>query len=245
MAYAGEFMQCGHCGHPITGELKTKQTKGGPREYLYYRCTKYSQPEHPRVRVTEAELDRQILAIFDRMRIEDESVRDWFRAVLASQTRGAQADSRAQRGELQRQASLLVARQDRLLNLRIEDQIDEATFVRKQTQLRDRLASIKLQLNVVDRSHDETSELALQVFELSRTQRLQCLTADDAANQRIPAILCLNCRLIDGTLTPQMRKPFDVIAEGLLIQDSGGNRTPVELFVAGLSAWDERLRHLL
>jgi len=55
---------------------------------------------------------------------------------------------------LQRQASLLVAQQDRLLNLRIENQIDEETFVRKQTELRDRLASIKLQLDAVDRSHD-------------------------------------------------------------------------------------------
>ena len=54
--------------------------------------------------MTEADLDRQMLAIFDRMRIEDESVRDWFRAVLASQTRDSQADSLAQRAELQRHA---------------------------------------------------------------------------------------------------------------------------------------------
>lgn len=173
MAYAGEFMQCGHCGHQITGELKIKKTKTGPREYLYYRCTKYNKPGHPRTRVTEADLDRQMLAIFDRMRIEDESVRDWFRAVLASQTRDSQADSLAQRAELQRQSSLLVAQQDRLLNLRIDDQIDEETFVRKQTELRDRQASIKLQLDVVDRSHDETAELAIKVFELSQTLRHQ------------------------------------------------------------------------
>ena len=42
-----------------------------------------------------------------------------FREVLKAQTRDAQADSRAQRGELTRQQALLVAQQDRLLNLRI------------------------------------------------------------------------------------------------------------------------------
>jgi site-specific DNA recombinase len=222
MAYAGEFMQCGHCGHQITGETKIKKTKSGPRGYVYYRCTKYNQSGHPRTRVTEAELDSQMLAIFDRMRIDDGAVRDWFRAVLASQTRDAQADSSAQRAELQRQASLLVTQQDRLLNLRIDDQIDEGTFVRKQAELRDRLASIKLQLDVVDRSHDETAELALKVFELSQTLRQKWLTADYAAKRRIMEIVCLNCRLVDGKLCPEIRKPFDVLIEGLLVPDSGG-----------------------
>ena len=93
--------------------------------YNYYRCTYYNVAGHPRTRVTEAELDRQVLAIFDRMRIEDESVREWFREVLRSQTADAQQESLAQRAELQRQESLIVAQQDRLLNLRIDDQIDQ------------------------------------------------------------------------------------------------------------------------
>jgi site-specific DNA recombinase len=100
--------------------------------------------------VTEAELDRQVLAIFDRMRIEDESVREWFRQVLRSQTADAQRESGQQRAELQRQESLIVAQQDRLLTLRIDDQIDQDTFAAKQTQLRDRLANIKLQLDVLE-----------------------------------------------------------------------------------------------
>lgn len=222
LTYAAEFMVCGRCGRPITGELKSKKTKSGLREYVYYRCTQYNQPGHPRTRVTEAELDRQVLAIFDRLRIEDEAVRDWFRAVLISQTRDQEADSRAQRAELQRQASLLVAQQDRLLNLRIDDQIDEATFVRKQTELRDRLASIKLQLDVVDRSRDETAELAVKVFELSQTLRKQWVTADYATKRRILEIVFLNCRLGDATLCPVIRKPFDVLVEGLLVPQSGG-----------------------
>jgi DNA invertase Pin-like site-specific DNA recombinase len=118
MTYASEFMTCGHCGRAITGERISKRTKNGVRQYVYYRCSGYQAQGHPRHRVTEADIDRQILALFDRMRIEDAEVRDWFRAVLAAQTRDAQADSRAQRSELQRQASLLVAQQDRLLNMR-------------------------------------------------------------------------------------------------------------------------------
>jgi len=88
------LIQCGHCGHPLTSEQKTRQTKSGERYYNYYCGTYYNVPGHPRVRVTEADLDKQVLAVFAKLRLEDEQVRDWFRLVLASQTRDTQADSR-------------------------------------------------------------------------------------------------------------------------------------------------------
>jgi len=224
MTYAGDLIQCEHCGHPITGERKTRQTKAGERVYIYYRCTYYNVADHPRTRVTEAKLDQQVLTVFDRMRIEDEGVRDWFRQVLASQTRDAQEDSQAQRAELLRQETLLVGQQDRLLNLRIDDQIDQETFAAKQTELRDRLARTKLQLDVLDRSHDETADLAVKVFELSQTLRQQWLAADYATKRRILEIVFLNCRLDDATLVPLIRKPFDALAEGLILKNSRGDR---------------------
>ena len=144
--------------------------------------------------------------------------------VLASQTRDAQAESLPQRAELQRQETLLVQQQDRLLNLRLADDIDQETFARKSTEMRDRLASIKLQLDALDRSHDENAELASKVFELSQTLRQQWLTADYAAKRRILEIVCLNCRLDGATLVPEMRKPFDVLAEGLVSKNSRGDR---------------------
>jgi site-specific DNA recombinase len=108
--------------------------------------------------------------------------------------------------------------------MRLAVEIDEATFARKHTELRDRLASIKLQLNVLDRSHDETAELSAKVFELSQTLRQQCLTADYAAKRRILEIVFLNCRLDDVILVPTIRKPLDVLAEGLLSENSRGDR---------------------
>lgn len=49
----------------------------------------------------------------------------------------------------------MVAQQDRLLNMRIDDQLDQDTFARQHTELRDPLASINIQLDVLDRAHDE------------------------------------------------------------------------------------------
>ncbi len=220
-------------------------TKAGPRSYVYYRCAKYTKPGHPRIRIPEADLDKQVLAIFDKMRIEDESVRDWFRMVLASQTRDAQAESLSQRAELQRQQTLLVQQQDRLLNLRLADEIDQETFARKSTEIRDRLSGIKLQLDGLDRSHDETAELASKVFELSQTLRQQWLTADYDAKRRILEIVCLNCRLDGVTLIPTMRKPFDVLAEGLLSENSRELSRPIGLFLAGVASWEPHVARLV
>jgi site-specific DNA recombinase len=185
-----------------------KRTESGPRLYVYLWCSNYSQSGHPRDRVTGAELDGQNLALFDRMRIADDGVREWFRTVLASQTRDRQAESLARRAELQRQETLLVQQQDRLLNLQIDDSIDQATYARKATELRDRLASIKLQLEAVDRSHDESAELACKVIELSQTLRDRWVTADFDAKRRILEFVCLNCTLVGATRSPTIRKPF-------------------------------------
>jgi site-specific DNA recombinase len=222
MTFAGEFMQCGHCGHAITGEVKRKMTKEGEKSYVYYRCTFYNKPGHPRNRVREAELDLQMLQLFERIKIEDEGIRDWFRAVLASKTKDDQAESIAKRAEVQRQLSLVIEQQDRLLNLRIEGEIEQEAFLQKQLQFRDRAAKLKLDLESLDRCHDEVAETASRVFELSQSLKDKWLSADFAAKRRILEIVLLNCRLDGATLCPTIRKPFDVLAEGLLVHQSGG-----------------------
>jgi site-specific DNA recombinase len=94
LTYAGSLVTCAHCGKLITGESKVKRTKSGEREYIYYRCTKYCTEGHPRVRVLERELDTQVLALFRKMRIEDEKVRHWVQSVLRAKVRDNQDASK-------------------------------------------------------------------------------------------------------------------------------------------------------
>ncbi len=126
------------------------------------------QPPH-----SFAKLDAQVLAVFDKMRIEDEGVRDWFQTVLDSQTRGAQSGSRAQRVELRLQETLIVGQEDGVPNLRLTEDIDQEMFARKHTELRARLASINLHLFELDRSQEGKVELASKVFKLSQNLRQQ------------------------------------------------------------------------
>jgi hypothetical protein len=57
-------------------------------------------------------------------------------------------------------------------------------------------------------------------------------------------IVCSNLRFDGVTLVPAIRKPFDVLAEGLLVSSSRGDKTPVELFCVFCSEI-KVLNHLL
>lgn len=224
LTYAGELITCGHCGRPITGELKSRRTSRGERSYAYYRCCGYSSPGHPRIRVTESQLDDQMLALFDRMRIEDEKVRDWFGKALRARAKENQEQARDQVAQLTKQLMLLRQQQDRLLHLRLLDEIDDRTFADKSTEFRDQIARLSLQIEACDRGRSETAEIAVKAFELSQTLREKWLSADYAAKRQILEIVCLNIRLDDTTLVPEIRKPFDVLVEGLNLHDSRGDR---------------------
>ena len=75
LTYAGGLVRCAHCGNLVTGERVTKKSTG--KQYVYYRCTMYNKGDHPRSRVTEQELDEQMLSVFRAIR-QPEEVRDWF-----------------------------------------------------------------------------------------------------------------------------------------------------------------------
>ena len=53
--------------------------------------------------------------------------------------------------------------------------------------------------------------------------RQQWLTADYPEKRRLLEIVFLNSRLDGVTLVPTMRKPFDVLAEGLVSEKSRGD----------------------
>jgi hypothetical protein len=60
----------------------------------------------------------------------------------------------------------------------VGDDLNQYTFARKPSELRDSLPAINLQLEAPDRSHHETTKLTAKVFELSQTLRNLAGSAD-------------------------------------------------------------------
>jgi hypothetical protein len=186
-----------------------------------------------------------VLAIFEKIRIDDDDCRDWVHRVLRERAVDVQRDAQAQASELQRQLSSIRQQQERLLNLRLLDEIEAETFASKKGDLAGRAANIKMQLDAVDRGKDENADIAVKAFELSQNLAPKWLKADAAAKRQIFEIVCLNCQLVDVTLVPTIRKPFDVLAEGLILRSSREFRRRLELFVEGVAGWEPHATHLL
>lgn len=66
---------------------------------------------------------------------------------------------------------------------------------------------------------NETIDIAVKAFELSQSLREKWFEADYAAKRRILQILCLNCSLNGASLVATMRKPFDLLAKGLVSKE--------------------------
>ena len=81
---------------------------------------------------------------------------------------------------------------------------------------------MKLEIDGADRGRHEIIDIAVKAFELSQSLREKWLTADYAAKRRILEIICSNCSLEGASLVATMKKPFDLLAKGLLQKDSRG-----------------------
>jgi site-specific DNA recombinase len=68
---------------------------------------------------------------------------------------------------------------------------------------------------------DEKSELVINAFELSQKLEEKWVTAGGAEKRKILEILCLNLELMDVSLEFSIRKPFDLLSEGLLFETIG------------------------
>lgn len=224
LLFGGELIVCGHCGKAVTGEAIKKQLRSGEiRRHIYYRCSRYNDPDHPRIRLRQSEIDRQLIDHFQRLRIEEEEVRDWFIEVLRTRTQAAQTEANERLAELNRRLTLIRGQQDELLNLRLLNEVEGETFNRKSRELRDREGELTLQIAAMTQDRHDNSDIAIKAFELSQTLCSRWVAADYDVKRRILEILCLNLTLDGATLIPTWRKPFDLLAKGRKVEKSRGD----------------------
>src|SRR3982751_1044585 len=121
--------------------------------------------------------------------------------------------SSLQDGNFTKRHSEVIPLQGQLLNLRLLEEIDAETYAAKAQQLRDEEADLRLRIEACSRSRNEIADIAVKAFELSQNLRAKWFAADHAAKRRILEIVCLNWKLVGVSLVPELRKPFDLLAE--------------------------------
>lgn len=148
MLFAGGLISCGHCGRSISAEVKEKRTKVGLKRYTYYRCARYTGDGHPRLRLSESDIDRQVVTLFQVLHERCGPIRSWIAEVdKARRSADLQAGQQKLR-ELKRQSSRVAGQQEELLELRLSGKITDDRFESKQSELEQRLDLLAEQIAV-------------------------------------------------------------------------------------------------
>ena len=210
--YGSGMVKCAHCGRPVVAEVKIKKTKSGNKEYRYYRCSQYNKGDHPKIRISESKLDKQIIELFRQIKIDDPKIHDWIVKIIQLKTESMQSESEKQLDDIIQQHKLIARQRDRLLNMRIEGEIDREIFATKDQELRDKQAHFRMLIDSRDRNKSEYTEIVLKTFELSQELENKWENADVAEKRQI---LCLNYSLSDVNLVMTIRKLFDILIKQL------------------------------
>lgn len=214
MVYAGELIRCDHCGFPITGERKTKTSKSGMRSYSYYRCCRYHVGDHPRIRVTEARLDEQVVAFLKQFDDRSDRLTGLMMLVLRERLRLDFAESQLRTDEANRLLSLIEGQKDELLNMRLAGAVDQRRFESKQAELEGRSRILVDQLDQTAQDQEFIARTTAKAGSLFRVIRNCWLDADYGFKRRVLETLFGRLRLFKDELRPDNRTPFELLLVG-------------------------------
>jgi len=218
LVYGSELIRCGYCGYPVTGEEKEKLTSAGPKRYIYYRCSRYQRPGHPRIRLRESEFDNQIEGLMADFQVQTSEVEHWMVRVALERLRYDRASSEVRSEEVKRQLSLIEAKRDELLNLRLAKAVSEEKFVAKQSELSERESLLRRQVELAEAHRTEIEALAVHAPEVFRLARQNWATVDRGAKHRILKLLFGGFVLEGQHLVTASGTPLELFRAGVIIR---------------------------
>ena len=132
--YTG-MMKCGECGASITAEKKVKRQKNGNvHNYVYYHCTKRTNPECSQGSIELKEFIKQINKLIAKIQIEpefDTYARKWFREVFQKEAEDRTITLKSQ----QRALNACISKVDGLIDMRAAGELTAEEFANKKAPL--------------------------------------------------------------------------------------------------------------
>ena len=135
--------------------------------------------------------------------------------------------------------------ENRLLNAYLAGTVDDDAFKAKTAELKADTARVTEEIDAQGDVDPACGKPVLAVFDWSQKAADIWRGSNTTARRQIPDSICLNRQVSDVTLVTAKRKPFDFFVERLPLKKSRGDRTPLELFVAGVAGWNGLMRRRL
>lgn len=115
---------------------------------------------------------------------------------------------------LQQRYQLVQPTLDRAYDDPLAGQIIEALWERRSGEWEAQLASVRSDLERVERASHEYSVVGSTILELAKNAKPVLIQQEGPEQARLASSLLSNCTLQDGSITPTYRKPFDLLVEG-------------------------------
>src|ERR1017187_9348096 len=197
------LLTCGLCGCAMVGEIK----KG---RYVYYHCSgaKGKCPE-PYVRQEAIETDFE--KVLSQIAMDQEVV-DW----VASALRESHTDEKRFRdaavAKLNSARARLQGRLEAMYEDRLDGRVDLAFFDRKSREWRDEQSRILREIEGHQAANESYMDAGIRILELSRNMHRLFAKQPAEEKRRLLDFVVSNCSWKGGTLTPEFRQPFDMLA---------------------------------
>lgn len=198
-SYVG-LMRCGKCGSAITAYRKQKhQQNGKTHTWIYYTCAKSMDRRCRQSLIREDRLEALFISLLSEIEIPDE-FRNWALDILRrdSEQESHFIQEMVEARQKSYQNCLIKIR--RLLDMRLEGEIDVDTYTAKMAELNSDKERLSAMLRESDHQFKDWMKEAERLFDIAVIAKKRFILGDVEAKREALLNVCSNLVLDDGKL---------------------------------------------
>lgn len=198
------LLTCGQCGCALTAEIKKKR-------YVYYHCTG-NKGKCPEKWVREEVVAEQFGRIIGNLRM-DSDVLAWVVAALKESHQDEKKYHEELIVGLQEKYRKIQHRLDAMYEDKLDGRIDQDFYDRKSSEWKLEQDAILKKIENHQGANRTYFNEGIKLLELAQRAVILYEKQDMQEKRRIINFVCSNSIWQDGTLVPNYRQPFDLLAE--------------------------------
>ncbi len=212
LPFSGNLIKCSTCGCSITAEYKKKiQKNGNIHQYIYYHCTGRSHMQCKEPSMRQEELERQIISFLGNIKISKD-FHNLIVSIIERQTSEQNRNKEREKGKIKSEIELLNIKLEKLLDLRLNGEIDSNFYKEKSEQI-NRTIKQKIEALESDVDFKETLKKVRDILDLAKTAQESFINGDNDRKRKIISSICYNLYKKDGLIIFEAIKPFETILE--------------------------------
>ena len=204
------LMKCGSCGRPITAQIQ----KG---KYVYYHCTR-TGPKCTEKAIREEKLAQMLGEPLKRLRIGNERL-EWILQALRESHEEEKRFKAEEVGKLEREYQELGRKIDQLYEDKLSGLVPVNFWKSKYQEYISRQNRIQERIEEHTKAEGDYLENGARILELAQKAYSLYVTQDSWEQRKLLDLVHSNSVLKGGKVYMELRKPFDMLADGIVQEE--------------------------